>query len=105
MIFYQPQNFKKGRLVAGRYRILDIIILCMSFFVTFVAEIAYLNSGNPDVPVFLLLLLPFGIGLILTFPLGIYHNLLVFLLIYIRFLRQKKQYIWAGIIHSDEIED
>lgn len=105
MIFYQPQNFKKGRLVAGRYRIADIVILCIAFFITLVAEIVYLNSGGHSVPVFLLLLLPFGTGLFLTYPLGIYHNPLVFLLMYFRFLRAKKEYIWAGIIHSDELED
>lgn len=104
MQFFSPKNFKKGRLIALKYRILDILIfLCGSLF-SLIIVIGYFTLFNKyNIFILLLLLLPAAISIILTMiPFEVYHNLFEYLNLRIKFKRSQKNFIWEGIYKYDE---
>lgn len=106
MTFYQPQNFKKGRLVAGGYRIIDLVMIVLTTAITFFIEAILLNADKINVVLCVIVVIPILIILLLTIPLGNYHNLYVFgkyYLVHIMF--QRRNYKWGGIYLCEEIDE
>ena len=108
MTFNAPKNFKRGRLIANRYTISDLIIASAGVVLSLVLEIFFLlnirDNAKINLFVAILLLIPAGIAVLFVVPNGIYHNIFTFLLLKIMNLRQNRKYIYGGIIYyvSDE---
>ena len=48
MIFVAPKNFKRGRLIANKYTVLDLLIAIIGVLITLLLEIMFLLSGLQD---------------------------------------------------------
>ena len=97
MRFNSPAPFKSGKLVLGKYRKLDLIILAAGIISTFFFMYVYLSAleGRSAV-VIVLLALPAGIGYMLIQPYGIYHNWLEYLHVLFLFNHTRKVWVSAG---------
>lgn len=108
MTFNAPKNFKRGRLIANRYTIADLIIASAGVILSLLLEIFFLlnvkDNAKINLFVAILLLIPAGIAVLFVVPNGIYHNIFTFLLLKIMNLRQNRKYIYGGIRYyvSDE---
>ena len=101
MTFNAPKNFKRGRLIANRYTMTDLIIASAGVIFSLALEIFFLlnvkDSTKINLFVAILLLIPAGIAVLFVVPNGIYHNIFTFLLLKIMNLRQNRKYIYGGI--------
>ena len=101
MMFPAPKNFKRGRLIANRYTVSDLVIASAGIFLSLAMEIIFLINIKDDMKlnlfVAILLLIPAGIAVLFVVPNGIYHNIFTFLMLKIMNLRQQKKYIYGGI--------
>lgn len=101
MKFYAPKNFKRGRLIANRYTIKDLIIASTGATISLIAEIIFLLNvkDNTEFNLFMamLLLLPAGIAILFVVPNGIYHNIFTFMLLKIMNLGTRRKYIYGGV--------
>ncbi len=101
MIFPAPKNFKRGRLIANKYTVADLIIAGTGIILSLVMEVIFLLNikDNTKINLFMaiLLLIPAWIAVLFVVPNGIYHNIFTFLLLRIMNLGQKKKYIYGGI--------
>ncbi len=101
--FTAPKDFKKGRLILGRFRLIDLIILIVSILFSLIGTIMYITLVKHfHIGVLLLFMLPGVLAYALTFPAGIYHNYLMWIKVYIRQWQEPKQYIWEGVYQHDE---
>ena len=112
MIFPAPKNFKRGRLIANKYTISDLIIAAAGIVLSLVSEVIFLLNIREDMKVSLavaiLLLIPAGIGVLFVVPNGIYHNIFTFAVLKIMNLSQRKKYIYGGIrqyVSEEERQD
>ncbi len=103
MIFHAPKNFKSGRLILGRYRIIDLIILVAGIVLSLLSIIIYVGVLQHNSPfMVLVMLLPAVICFILTFSTGgIYHNMATLLYIGFIYLKSTKTYQWEGVYKDD----
>lgn len=103
LVFTAPKNFKKGRLILGRYRVIDLTILISSILFTVLSTIIYVTYVKDFHPLILVgLVLPSAIAYALTFPCGVYHNYIIRLKNIFWFYRKNQKYIWEGIYQHDE---
>lgn len=104
MVFYAPKNFKKGRLIAMRFRPIDLLIFACGISFSVITLIGYLTLYNRyNLLVIIAILLPAGIVSILTMiPFNLYHNCLEYLKLWIRFKRSNRRFIWEGIYKYEE---
>ena len=72
--FTAPKNFKSGRLIMGRFRWIDLLIL----------------------------IFPAAISFLLTASANIYHNNLLFLKMAIDFITSNRVYLWEGIYRDEK---
>ena len=96
MIFIAPKNFKRGRLIGNKYRIIDLVIACTLILISVVLVLTYvLNSGKNIIVIMIMLLPALAAGLILI-PLGFYHNLVQRIILWINFMASRKVWKWQG---------
>lgn len=102
-----PENFKKGKYIFNRYKVVDLCILCSScilgifIIITFVflaSELKNLIIGIVSTFIGLLIILS---GILLTINVPYYHNLLGKIKCIIRFGLKRKKYIWKGINYKE----
>ena len=94
-----PAGFKTGRLIASKYRPIDLIVASALFIVSFIAVITYFSlAEEPNLSIGVLAIAPALLGLLLIQPIGIYHNVFVFITVLIKYFTKKKKYIWEGVI-------
>ncbi len=112
MTFPALKNFKRGRLIANRYTVADLIIASAGIILSLVMEIIFLLNikDNMKINLFvaILLLIPAGIAVLFVVPNGIYHNIFTFAVLKIMNLRQRKKYIYGGIrqyVSEEERQD
>ncbi len=112
MIFNAPKDFKRGRLIANKYTLTDLLIagtgVTMSLILEIIFFIVFLNKSLiRNLAFAVLFLLPAGISILFVVPNGIYHNIFTFLELKAMNLRQPKMYIYEGIKHygSDRKEE
>lgn len=97
-----PAGFKTGKLIASKYRAIDLIISSALFIASFISIIFYYSSSkDPDVTFGLIAIIPSLLGLLLIQPIGIYHNVFVFIIIIIKYLIKVKKYMWEGVIKDE----
>lgn len=106
MIFYTPKNFKKGRLIALRYRPIDILIFACGASFSLITLIGYLMMFNKySILILILLSLPVSSVIILVMiPFNQYHNMLEYLRLKIRFITSKRNYEWEGIYKYEDFK-
>ena len=101
MDFHAPKNFKRGRLIANKYTIADLIIASAGIILSLAMEIIFLLNikDNMKINLFvaILLLIPAGIAVLFVVPNGIYHNIFTFAVLKIMNLSQHRKYIYGGI--------
>lgn len=101
-MFVAPKNFKRGRLIANKYTIKDLLIVSIGISVSLIAEIIFLTtmiSGNLvfNIGAAIIFFLPAATTLLLIVPNGIYHNIMTFIQLFIIEIFSPKKYIWKGI--------
>lgn len=101
MTFPAPKNFKRGRLIANKYTIADLVIAAAGIILSLIMEVIFLlnirENAKFNLSVAILLLIPAGIAVLFVVPNGIYHNIFTFLVLKIMNLGQRKRYIYGGI--------
>ena len=101
--FYSPSNFKKSRLIARRFRIIDLILLIVGWTFSIVSNLFYLTSDLSIHPgIFFLLLVPLVASTFLVVPYSTYHNMMEYIILKIRIMKEPKKYIWEGIYKYEE---
>ena len=112
MRFPAPKNFKRGRLIANKYTIADLVIAAAGIILSLVLEVIFLlnirENAKVNLFVAILLLIPAGIAVLFVVPNGIYHNIFTFLVFKIMNLGQRKRYIYGGIrqyVSEEERQD
>ncbi len=111
MEFIAPRNFKRGRLIANKYTVADLIIAAAGITLSFASEVIFLINLNGNIKtnlsIALLLLIPGGIGVLFVVPNGIYHNIFTFFVLKFMNLGQRRKYIYGGIKRyvSEEEQD
>lgn len=88
-----PANSKKGQLMFGIFRPIDLAVLITGGFVTLL--FMFLIPGE-TFTILVLKLLPLAICVLLVVPVAYYHNVLVFIEEAIIFLMEQKQFSWRG---------
>lgn len=102
MQFNSPKNFKKGRLIANRYRPIDLLIAGIAIAMTLSSEMIYLLLMNgKHIAVLAMLCIPALIGVCLLIPFEIYHNPIEMIKLYMVYQKKQKKYIWEGIHYDD----
>ena len=110
MDFIAPKNFKRGRLIANKYTVFDLMIAGIGIGASFIMEIIFLLNltGNMrlNITAVMIMALPAGIGLLFVVPDGIYHNIFTFMELKIMNLKKRKKYIWGGVrTYGEERKD
>ena len=104
MQFNSPKNFKKGRLIANRYRPIDLLIAGIAIAMTLSSEMIYLLLMNgKHIAVLATLCIPALIGVCLLIPFEIYHNPIEMIKLYMVYQTKQKKFIWEGV-HYDNSE-
>lgn len=105
--YYAPKDFKKGRLIANRYRTIDIIILSACALFSFISIITFIMifAGQLSVITMILaifvLALPAMIAFFLVQSFNVYHNFLLYFYVIYIFFDRPRTYIWEGITYED----
>ncbi len=102
MQFNSPKNFKKGRLIANRYRPIDLVIAGIAIAMTLTSEMIYLLLLNgKHIAILAALCIPALIGVCLLIPFEIYHNPIEMIKLYNVYRKKQKKYIWEGIYYEE----
>ena len=88
-----PANSKKGQLMFGVFRPIDLAVVIGGAFVTLLMMFVVPGQGFMTL---VLKLLPLTLCVLLVVPIPYYHNVLVFIEEAIIFLLEPKQYSWRG---------
>ncbi len=90
-----PANSKKGQLIFNVFRWIDLVILLIGAFVTFI--LLFVIPGQ-SIPALFIKLLPIGVCVLLVMPVPYYHNVLVFLQeLYLYYsIKNPKKLLWRG---------
>lgn len=91
-----PANTKKGNLIFGYFRGIDLAIFTTGLLIT--VFLMLITSGNTtSIWMTILMFLPLFISAVLVFPLPPhYHNVLVFLQSAYKFYTSRNKYYWRG---------
>ena len=105
MRFRVPMNFKKGKYVFSRFRMIDFIILCFAVALASLGLfiwVGYFVSDKAGVwPLFGILF-----SLVMVFlaflPIPTYFNLFIFIKTYFGYHNAVKEYIWEGVNYEEK---
>jgi len=101
--FNAPTNFKKGRLIASRFRVIDLIIAIVGIMIS----VILVNTFMPllhNMLWLIVMMIPAVVAVILVCPAGQYHNILVFLQVVLNFYTSQRKFIWEGV-HKESYEE
>ena len=102
MQFVSSKNFKTGRLISSKYRIIDLFLLGGGIIISFMMILFFLLFLNgTQWWMVCLMALPAAVCFFLTMPAGIYHNILEFIKVYMKYRIKEKKYYWEGIWKDD----
>lgn len=101
--FNAPKNFKNGRLIGNRYRIIDLVIVLAGASLSALSLILYISFlHGHSLPAVVTMFIPGALCYVITLPTGgVYHNNMVLLQVLIRFAKARKNYLWEGIYKED----
>ena len=98
-----PANTKKGQLIFGIFRPVDLGIFITGVVITFIL-LLILSRYKISTLISVLAILPAGIAIILVFPVANYHNVRVALGEIINFYSNNRNYRWRGWCAKYEYE-
>ena len=98
--FCSPKSFKNGSLIENKFRVIDIIILVLSIFISLALVIFYFLVRLNNFGLFFLNLVPAIIGATLVIPLRNYHNVLTYFKLLLNFANSNKTFIYTGVIYD-----
>ena len=93
MNYLIPANTKRGRLILGFFKPMDLTILCSGILVT-VFLMAVLEMSSPLTTIFVLS--PEVICGFLVLPVPYYHNVLNIIIELYEFITNRQTYRWKG---------
>lgn len=107
IVFNSPKNFKRGKYIFGRFRLLDAAVILVVFFTSLSLMILYLNvfqSKNilMNLIMVLIFLIPDLVVYILFMPMPVYLNILEYLNAFKKFHTRQRRFKWEGIHQFDE---
>lgn len=106
MVFYTPNNFKNGRLIFNRYRVIDIVVFIVALIVTFLMIILSITQFSIYNPIIIaLMVFPAGVAFFLIQPFGVYHNFLEYFKLLYLFKSSKRNFLWEGIYKYEEKDE
>ena len=88
-----PANSKRGMLIFGLFRPVDLILFLSGVGLTIFLVI--LTNPGTLLQTFVVLT-PVGICAMLVAPIPNYHNVLVFVQSMVKFLTNRQKYVWKG---------
>lgn len=92
-----PRNFKSGRYIFSRYRIMDLVIMTTGLFVSLGFSILVLSNKRINIILLLLAILPGLITFIITFNLKqVSFNLLEVIKSYLVYMQKERNLEWEG---------
>ena len=91
--FLIPANSKKSMKIFGLFEPIDLIILGVGIFITFILMMT-LNIGN--IVLAIISILPVSIAGFLVFPVPNYHNVRGFIMSVWTFFTTRRTFIWKG---------
>lgn len=100
--FFAPQNFKNGRLIARKYRIIDLVFVIIVFLIFFPLILVVLTNDGVSKFLLIPLVIPPIVSFFLVQPFHVYHNLLVYLELVFLYFTRTKVYKWGGIVKYEE---
>lgn len=98
-----PKNYKSGKYILGKYKLSDFIFLWGFIVFALLMLIITAITEKFSVGVLLLLVLLVLIPAILTLPISIYHNPMIYLKQVIIYRNKPKKYYWKGIHEYEDI--
>lgn len=111
MVFQCPKNFKRGKYLFVKYRLIDLIILfgcgCVGLFtalaiVSLASALKSFVLGVIGLCAGILIML---VGGLLTLPVNHYHNMLEWLNTIIDYYARTRRFVWIGFNWSDDEEE
>lgn len=93
MDYLIPANTKKGQLILGMFRPVDLILFGSGILITLVL---LLTIPMTSTLVTIIILLPALITGFLVVPVPYYHNMLIIILELIEFFQNQRRYEWKG---------
>ena len=93
MDYLIPANTKKGQLIFGMFRPVDLILFGSGILITLVLLLTIEMSSSL---VTIIILLPALVTGFLVVPVPYYHNMLIIILELIEFFRNQRRYEWKG---------
>ena len=93
MDYLIPANTKKGQLILGLFRPVDLILFGSGILVTLVFLLAIEMTSTL---VTIIILLPALVTGFLVVPVPYYHNMLIVILELIDFFKNQRKYEWKG---------
>lgn len=88
-----PANTKKGQLILGLFRPIDLILFGTGLFITLIFLITLQMTSTL---VTILILLPALVTGFLVMPVPYYHNMLIVISELIEFFKNQRKYEWKG---------
>ncbi len=88
-----PANTKRGELIFGLFRPLDLIILGIGVFITMMMLIFTDLTSTTSV---VITLAPALVCAFLVMPVPNYHNMLVVIVEMVEFFTHRQKYVWKG---------
>lgn len=104
MNYIIPTNTKKGQLIFGFLRGIDLMILLAGVAITFL--IAFIIGNANSLLAIIIIIIPTLVAGTLVFPFPNYHNVLQFVTNVIVFIIRRRRYYWKGwcVRNADEIK-
>lgn len=99
-----PANTKKGQLIFGLFKPVDLGIFITGVLVTFVMFLIFSRIKDLNNLITVSAVLPAGIAVVLVFPIPNYHNVRVVLGEIINFYSNNRNYKWRGWCAKYEFE-
>ncbi len=88
-----PANTKKGQLILGLFRPIDLILFGTGIFITLIFLITIQMTSTL---ITILILLPALVTGFLVVPVPYYHNMLIVISELIEFFKNQRKYEWKG---------
>lgn len=98
MVFFTPNNFKSGKLIFNRFRIIDLVIVIGLFALSFVSFFMYVQFAEKINYLILIgTLIPAAIAFFLTMRFPVQHNYLEYQKIKMKYYSSQKNFVWEGV--------
>lgn len=103
--FLVPANTKRGQLIFGMFKPIDLIIFATGLGITFIMLIVLGNMGGKNSTLNIIAIIPALVAGGLVVPFNNYHNVRVAIGEIINFYSNNRNYVWRGWCSKYESRD